>query len=272
MKAVISSTYDSKYLYFIPITVWCWNKLNVDVICFMPYSDYMGVEAKNQVPAQAIRDTLAKNNLRCELHYFNSPEHKRATYSQCSRLYASCLDLPEEEILVTSDADMALFRLPPYIGGFTVLGHDLVPQGQFPMCYISAKVKDWRRAFNLRGFTYQQCLDGLLGDIDCDNMRGNYWAKDQEEAYFRISSSSALVNINLVDRARPGTQCGSNRIDRDDSFWEERLNLDVLDAHLWRPGYTEENFPKILKLLKYFYPNDDFKWLVDYTNAYKQLL
>jgi len=268
-KAIISTTYSDTYLYYLPIVTYCWNKLGVDVICFIPDFEW---DSKENKKFDVVAYCLVKKNLRCDFRTFIAPEHKQATYSQCSRLYAACLDLPEEEILITSDVDMALFRIPPYIGGFTVLGHDLVPQGQFPICYISAKVKDWRRAFNLRDFTYEQCLDGLLGDIDCDNMRGNYWAKDQEEAYLRISSSSALVNVNLVDRARPGTQFASNRIDRDDSFWEERLNLDVIDAHLWRPGYTEENFPKILKLLKYFYPNDDFKWLVDYTNEYRRLL
>lgn len=82
MKAVISSTYDSKYLYFLPIVTWCWNKLGVDVICFVPYSDYMGSEANNQIPAQIMRDSLVKYNLRCEIHYFNAPEHKKATYAQ----------------------------------------------------------------------------------------------------------------------------------------------------------------------------------------------
>jgi len=275
MKAVISSTYNDKYLYFLPIITYCWNRLGVDVICFMPRFGYEKEDKSDDKwlnQSSLVHTTMRELGMKWDCHYFDAPKHKEATYAQVSRLYGACLDLPEDEVLFTSDVDMALFKLPPYIGGFTVLGHDLVPQGQFPICYISAKVKDWRRAFNLRDFTYQQCLDGILGEIEAQHFRGNYWGKDQEEAYLRISSSSALVDVNLVDRARPGTQFATNRIDRDDSFWRERLSPDIIDAHLWRPGYTDENFPKILELLQYFYPNEDFTWLIDYTDQYKKLL
>ena len=36
MKTIISTTYNDNYLFFLPITIWSWNKLGVDVICFMP--------------------------------------------------------------------------------------------------------------------------------------------------------------------------------------------------------------------------------------------
>jgi hypothetical protein len=265
MKAIISTTYDNKYLYFLPIVTWLWNKLGVDVICFVPYGFTHGDEYRGNFVA----DYIKKNNLNCNRYYFDAPKHKEATYAQCSRLYAACLDLPEDEVLVTGDIDMAMFKVPPYISGFTVFGADLVPQGQYPLCYLSATVKDWRAAFNLQNKTYQQALDELLGGIECENMKGNYWSKDQEEACNKIRLNQSLY---LLNRARHGTQFADNRIDRDDSFWESRLNIDVVDAHLWRPGYTEENFPKILKLIKYFYSNEDLTWIVEYTNKFRLLI
>ena len=36
MKAILSSTYDDKYLWNLPLVTWCWNKLGIDVICFLP--------------------------------------------------------------------------------------------------------------------------------------------------------------------------------------------------------------------------------------------
>lgn len=268
MKSVISTTYDDQYLFFLPITTWLWNRLGVDVICFMPHCVLNEDKIKNKLVWRTIDRIMGM----AAPVWFSAPKHKEATYAQCSRLYAACLDLPEDEILVTGDVDMGMFKLPvcyPVDGYFTIYGNDLVPNNQYPMCYISASVKDWRIAFEVNGRTYQQCLDDLVGVIECEHFRGNQWSLDQNVAYRKINLTQGLY---LENRARPGTQFASNRIDRDDSFWEERLTPDIIDAHLWRPGYTDENFPKILKLLKYFYPYDNFNWLIEYREQYLKLL
>lgn len=266
MKAVISSTYDPKYLYFIPITTYCWNRIGVDVVCFIPK---LTANSDDNRRIDLLLHTIRDNGLNIKLHEFEANDNKRVTYSQCSRLYGACLDLPEDEILVSADVDMANFQVPPFKEqGFTVFGSDLVPNDQYPICYVSGSVKTWREAFSLKGKTYQQSLDELLGDIECENMRGNFWAKDQEELCLKVKPTDPT----LVKRTNGITPFATRRIDRDDSFWEERLNLDVIDAHLWRDGFTDDNFAKIMKLLKYFYPYDDFKWLVDYTEKFKQLL
>jgi len=285
MKSVISTTYDDKYLYFLPIVTWLWNKLNVDVICFMPSGRstikknggvLQGVYPDGNQRMYLINETIKKNNNNLTIRCFNASEHKEATYSQCSRLYGACLDLPEDEVLVLSDIDMALFKNPvPMFGNstdelFKIFGADLVPENQYPICYISAPVKKWRKAFNTDGFTYQQCLDNLLGDIECENMRGNYWSKDQQTAHEVISSFNEIkVGLN---RARLNTQFADHRVDRDDQNWRAYVNDDLIDAHLWRPGYTDENHANIMELIRMKFPNDDFQWLIDYTQKYKELL
>ena len=281
MKAIISSTYDDKYLYFLPIVTWLWNKLGVDVICFLPYRlDKTTYPVKTGIEGDDLRytindprfglivNTCYAQNLKLQKHFFTCPEHKEATYAQCSRLYAACLDLPEDEVLITSDIDMGIFKIPDYAGFFSIFGTDLVPPNQYPMCYVSAEVKQWRLAIGV-GKTYQEQLDLLLGEIDCDNMKANYWAKDQETLFNLLKNSGAKIEMN---RAKTGTQFATNRIDRDDSFWRERLSPDIIDCHFWRPGYTDENFSKTLELLQYFYPNEDFTWIVEYTQAYKKLV
>lgn len=76
----------------------------------------------------------------------------------------------------------------------------------------------------------------------------------------------------LIPRARPGTQFAANRVDRDDINWRAYVNDDLVDAHLWRPGYTDENFANIMELLTMKYPNEDFTWLRTYNEQYKNLL
>ncbi len=265
-KAIISSTYHDLYLWNLPLVTWAWNRLGVDVICFAPFSR----DPMNCPTGDLVLKTLQDNNLKCEMKWFWAAEHKEATYAQCLRNYAACLDLPENEILITSDVDMLLLQLPFWFNNttMTVIGSDLVPNGQFPQCYIVGDVVHWREAFNLNGKTYQRAIDELLGEDECEHYRGNRWSVDQEQSFLNISK----VNHNLIPRARPDTQFAANRVDRDDINWRAYVNDDLVDAHLWRPGYTDENFANILELMQMKYPQEDFTWLISYKNDYIALL
>jgi len=268
MKAIISSTEDDKYLFFIPIVAWCWKKLDVQTICFIPSGRISALKI------DLIFEVLQKVDTPVEFHVFDCAEGKEATYAQCSRLYAGALDLLDDEILVTSDADMALFKLPiPELIDssvqFNVFGSDLVPPKQIPMCYVSAKASDWKLAFS-KGRSLQQCLDELLKNIESATMKSDYWGKDQEEMFNSLYLHPIVIQDN--PRARPGTQFASNRCDRDDINWRSYLGGYLVDAHLWRPGYTDENFANILELLQTQYPNDHFDWLIKYRNDYVSLL
>jgi hypothetical protein len=267
MKAIISTTYDDKYIWYLPLTVWAWNKLGVDVVCFMPYKNTGNT-------FMLVSDTLTKlpQTNKNVIYNFDCPKHKEATYAQCSRLYGACLDLPEDEILISSDIDMLVFNDSVCKANgekITSYGFDLTPESQLPMCYATAKVSTWRKVMQTGGRSYQQCLDDLLGDIDCDNMRGNYWAKDQEELADKVFATKDWF---LVPRAKPGTQFADKRYDRDDAYILDRLSPDTIDYHMNRPGYEDGNFSVILQVLQYHYPNENFQWLIDYNEEYKKLL
>lgn len=274
MKSIISTTYDDKYLFFLPLVTFAWNKLGVDVICFVPrnvYSKDVGYNIITINKVSLINKVIDDNKLSCIFYTFETPEHKEATYAQCSRLYAACLDLPEDEILVTGDVDMAVFKVPEYEYGFefTVTGDDLVPVGQYPMCYVSAKVKDWRNAFDLHSKTYQEKLDELLSSVECENMRGNYWSADQEQLYNKIIISDSMCT---VARTNGQNQFATKRYDRDDAYLLDRLSLDTIDYHMPRPGYEENNFNQIMTVLNFHYPGEDFTWLKEYRDKYVSLL
>jgi len=262
MKAIVSTTFDDKYLFSLPIITWCWNKLGVDVICFLPRTE-------NILPqVSLINKVQIEQGLRQKHYFFNAPEHKQATYCQVLRLYAACLDLPEDELLCTSDIDMILFQIPPYNSMFTIMGNDLTPDRQYPMCYANGTVKEWREAFDLNGITYQQAVDRLLGEDDCQHYRGNRWSTDQENLHRHLSK----INHSVVGRSNGQNQFATKRYDRDDSFLLDRLNLDTIDFHLPRPAHEEINFNIIMQVLKYHYPLDNFDWLINYREAYLKLL
>ena len=269
--AVISTTYDPKYLWYLPITTWVWNKMDYRIVCLLPQMRFNGEEDFVDL---VFNKTILKFPYGGNMQYvFECPEHKSATYAQCSRLYAAALDLPEHETLVISDIDMLVLNtdyfLPVADGIIDIYGADLVPPNQYPMCYAVANVKTWRQLIG-EG-TLQQHLDRLLGGIECENMRGNYWATDQENLYNLIHSNDE-VDYRLHNRAKPGTQFATQRLDRDDSFILDRLSPDIWDYHMNRPGYEPQNFEKIMAILSYYFPHEDLSWIVEYNEKFKQLL
>lgn len=267
IKAVIGCTGDEKYCWYIPIVIWAWNKFGIGVILFLPESSKTNPKIHLCLSYIDNKDDVNK------VCYFDMPNHKEATASQCVRLYASALDLPEDETLIISDIDMIVLNteyfLPTSDGIIDIYGADLVPPNQYPICYGIANVMTWRKLIG-EG-TPQQHLDRLLGHIECDNMRGNYWSTDQENLYNLIHSNDE-VDYRLFNRARQGTTFADHRLDRDDSFILERLSPDIVDYHMNRPGYEPHNFQIIMEVLKYYFPHDDFAWLVEYNEKFKQLL
>jgi len=267
MTAILSCTPTDLYLFNLPFAVHSWKKLGVSCVIFWTMPDVLHLE-KMELVSRYLDDSPRV--------YIEAPRPKAATYAQCSRLYGAALKfIPDNEILVTSDADMCVFSpifrdLSHNDKVFHVIGHDLVPDGQLPMCYIIASAREWRSAMKIEGRTVQQCVDDLLKGIEADNFRGNYWSKDQEEAHNRIieyaMNGDEAAPILFHNRAKPGTQFATLRADRDG--WPAPIPTDIIDAHLPRPGYLPENFDKIVKLFKTMYPGDDLEWMAEYYNKY----
>lgn len=272
MKAIISSTYDDKYFFFIPIVAWKWNQMGVDVLLFLPKTPIGNYP--NYKKLILLDECITKNNLRIYARMFKCREDKAATYSQCARLYASATTwgyngyepMEEDEHICMSDVDMYVNTHPFYADKFTIWGSDLVPDGQFPMCYARGTVKEWRELMKIGNKSYQECLDEIIGPIECENIKGNYWSFDQELLWNHTKDYA-----HLIGRARPGTQFAANRIDRDDIAWRDYLD-NFVDAHLWRDGYTDANFSNLMELLTHQYPNESFQWLIDFKNEYTKLL
>lgn len=272
MKAVVSTTYDSKYFFFLPIINWCWNKLGVDVICFAPTIP----DSKIADRINVVENAIISSGYGLALYNFISPIHKEATYAQCARLYAACIGLPEDECVVVSDVDMAVFGSEfSYLddGRIHSVGYDLLDIDsikQIAMCYLAMQVKDWRRVMDIGDKSYQQCLDELVGAIECEDFRGNQWSLDQVTAYKQFKKHG--INPVAHNRAKMPERFATRRYDRDDSYMLERLSHDTLDFHMNRPGYEEGNFIKIMTVLRFHYPNEDFTWLENYRNEYIRLL
>lgn len=265
MTAVFSSTYDPLYQFFIPIAAYSWRKLGVDSVCFMPWEGIDVNETKRwRLTLEYSPDIM--------FPFFKAPINKQATYTQLSRLFAGAIsNIPDDEWLITSDVDMAVFSTDLVFGDYDathVWGKDLVPDNQMAMCYVRMPKWKWRQVMDCGAHSYQQMLDLHLGHIECDHFRGNYWGYDQEQL------SKHVGNLDYIShpRAHPGTQFAQNRCDRDDANWQSTIGPSLFDAHLWRPGYEDNNFEKIITLFSKMYPEDDLTWMREYREKFIQLL
>lgn len=264
MIAILSCTADDKYLFNLPFAVKSWEYLGVECIVFMR-DEFLASYDERLALVKTVCPTASFWPYEC-------PPEKDATYAQCSRLYAAALQhIPGHEVLITSDADMCVFNFDywdqfEYNAWINVIGADLVPPEQVPMCYIAMPVTAWQQVMRIGLRTYQQCLDDLLKHIDADNFRGNYWAKDQETIYKHLFPFEELVKP--INRAKPGTQFATRRADRDG--WD--YSSDILDAHLPRPGHEPSNFHKVYSLFVQMYSDKDFQWMIDYRNEYVKLM
>ena len=252
MKGTIILGVDEtpKYLYYLPLVVWAWNKLGWDVVTF--YRGHMNV-AETLIPG------FRKYNIRECLGY---EPYSSATIAQVSRLYGSCV---ASGMLMTSDVDM----LPlsdywnPEEGKITTYGRDLTDY-HYPICYIAMKSADWIKVMNIESELYGVHLRRDL------RVQKNQWGLDQD-----IITENLIIygeeKITRVDRGtdkRTGYPVG--RVDR--SNW--RLDhKQLIDAHLPHDILTnEKSFQKVLELLHHVWPEEDFKWFINYHKEFKKLL
>lgn len=264
MKAVTSVTGDDKYLFFLPLITFCWEKLGVDVICFAP---------KRLFEDERFKLAWEYCNGHASIYPFKCTENQEITYAQCARLYAAAIpDLNQDEGLISTDIDMAVFSkdLLAKSEAVQLFGADLLEgEPMFPMCYCSCDVSQWWYFMRIGLRTYQECLDDLLKHIDVEHMKGNYWCKDQETLYAKLTESA--LRLEKHSRAKLPERFATKRIDRDDAYFMERLHPDTIDYHLHRPGTDEQNFKNIMKVFQYFY-SENLGWMIEYRNKYVELI
>lgn len=272
MKAVISTTFDDLYFFYTPIVLWSWKKIGCETILITP--SYPPQEKGLYERSLLAFSTCAKQNCYPINLCFEAPDHKKATYAQCARLFGAAFPLRDDkEVLITGDIDMAVFNEAYFAQAnnecINVFGADLVPPNQYPICYISMPATTWRTVMGIEnGTTVQKYLDELVGVIECEHFRANQWALDQDTIYKRLTASGHQPIKHY--RAKAPHQFATCRADRDG--WPDSPPIGIIDAHLPRPGYTEENFAKILKLFQEIYPDEDFTWMVEYQKEYIKLL
>ena len=250
---MLSCTDDPLYSFYIPIVVEAWRRLGYGAVICVPDRDFS--------PSFSFALNVPDN---VRLIKIRARDEQMITYIQCARIFAAAEFGEDNDILITSDVDM----LPIAHGyfdhtarGFHIYGGDLIQPNQYPLCYISARASEWRKAFVLNGATVTGAIDREIGHVKCDDMRGNYWFRDQETARKYIGE-----NVTIIPR-KLKTGKASGRLERE----EKNLRPFTIDAHLPRPGYEARNLNNIVHLLNQAFPGS-FNWVRDYANRFNELV
>lgn len=267
-KAVVIATDENPdYLFYIPIINKYWQVLGWDVIyrtklCLTPLHKFVYDSLLYEVD-------LKLDNERSPLLFNNL--YKTVTIYQSIRLYAANY-FSNYDYLMVSDADMLplISYWNPDYDNITSYGRDLTDY-HYPMCYIGMNVGNWRKVMELTGNTM---LD-MKRDLDVypkakSDKFEDYWCTDQDI----ITERLANFEVTRIDRGvDPNTGYPKGRIDR--SAWDKSLlQKERIDAHLFRKGWEEQNFQKILKLIiECFNPSsEEITWLMEYRDNFIKLL
>lgn len=175
--------------------------------------------------------------------------------SQCIRLYAHQYVAPDT-MLMTSDIDMLPLSdyWKPANDDITCYGRNLSNEHQ-PICYIAMTAKRWRFVMG----------NNMEADIE---RFGEKWTTDQDI----ITDNLSIFVCEYIDRPiSPLTGYPVGRIDR--SAWDRSLKQpERIDSHLLRPGWTDENWAKIIALIEEcLSPTiDELHWLHNYRDTWNK--
>jgi len=264
MIAVLSATEHDFYAMPLPFAVYSWNKLPMGFSCivFVPKGNNPKIDlAKKYCHSSTV------------FYEFDAEEKRIPTFSQVSRIFGAATEMAQLQLntlMITGDSDLCVFSdffQKMDDGCIHVVGHDLTPDDQYPMCFIGMPVYEWGVVMEINK-SYQSHIADLINPIEGLNIRGEQWSYDQWKIKKQLDKSGKNI---IFHKRSDGTNCfAKNRADRDS--WQNFNPYDIIDAHLPRPLTDEANFNKVYELFKIKYPTDNLDWMVEYYNEYKKLL
>ena len=211
-----ASDTNQKYLTCVPWFIEFWESMNNahSSVVFKPLV---------LVISDSLPEELKKFEQNCKVITTQLPSTFVA--QNIRSLYAG---LADSDYVVTSDIDMLPLNNKVILAGlnkvieskgtnsFAVL-RDVLPQGQYAICYSLASPKTWREVFNLHSesdvMTKLSQQFSSINSMDYEGQHGGYgWFSDQEFLYETVQSASESSQISLIKLTDDET--GHRRLDR----------------------------------------------------------
>lgn len=179
----------------------------------------------------------------------------------------------DDDVIMTCDMDMWPLCRDWFEQGYdytmNVLGSNAMIHldRYYPICYQKATVRIWERFIDLVHPDFMQAAFDLCR-AKWSTGHPEFW---NDEACLSDLYKRMRVPLNLIPR--PGARAGmmAGRVDRSRWCYYGPSEPGLIDAHLMRPGYSDENWPKLEALVRDFLPDwvDRFN---DYRNQYRAMI
>lgn len=253
MKRTVSIGVNSKpvYLYYIPLIKWAWNKLGWGTFIF-----HIGGSSK----FTRLIELTCHDGSTFPVKLLSEYNYPSETMAQVTRFYAYC---HTHDFIMLSDSDMIPLSdyWSPHPDNITCYGRDLSDE-HFPCCYVAMSSDNWRKvmgnAINQINFDLREFYPAAR----------NKWTVDQNLLTHRLNRVENKVLINRgIDQK---TNYPVGRVDR--SSWTLKHDT-LIDCHAPHDILTnEKSFHKVMELLHFNWPKEDFKWVINYHKEFKKLL
>ena len=239
--AVVSSTDDPKYAFFLPIVCRLWKEIGYEPLVLLVRGDWK----------KAVLDVVLN-----ECSYYKQEwiypvvGFKPSTAAQVSRLYATASEeIGADDWVLTSDADMLVFDRSWFIpekdaAKFTIYGGDAYAgKPRWPICYIGARASTWKSHFSV--FSGDNVNSAMGRELD--KGRVDDWNLDENIAGELITPDRAVV--------KPRGWAEGRALHRQDRAAWSPSPGPYFDCHALRPGYAFDNWYKLLSLLRFHAPS-----------------
>jgi len=257
-KYIVLSVNDNPdYLFHVPLTVWAWKYFGWEPIIF--YNS----ETWNNPSDFEILVLGGMNVLPLSIQGYQSD-----TITQVSRLYGSCI---VDGYVMTGDIDMLPISdyWKPEMDKLTVYGRDLTDY-HYPICYIGAPSVVWSEIMHLSHDDYNGYIKYDLDRLPQakSNDKTNRWVTDQDLITKRINDSKHVpTRIDRGTDNRTGYPIG--RVDRSNWTLDHK---EFVDCHMFHSIQNDDaKFKKTIEMLHTVFPNEDFKWWINYVKEFRKL-
>jgi hypothetical protein len=262
-KVILSTDLNEEYLFFTPITAFCWNYFGFTPIIYIIINDK--IKSRNLGLVIKILNTLKIN---CKIFIVqNNSNFKDCTIAQTIRLFG-WENENENDYIVLGDIDMIPLNsfLNRDFDKLNVFGYDLTDRTQIPMCYVGMKKKFWENVIHSEKdkSEYENVLISLSkisSNSNSDDFE-KYWYCDQIILTDSIKSFGEN-NFNFIDRGKMNNGYAVKRVDRGNWNWDK--NEEYMDSHLLRN--PQKNFSQIYDLIDNYFKKD-CSWMKEYYSEF----
>lgn len=269
MKVIFSSDTLPMYMFCLPLTSLLWKTVGFEPICLLA-----GLENEwENNPLNKFVLTRTKET-GAEIYFIGHvPGTNDGTVSQVSRLFSGCINLPEDEYVLTSDVDM----WPLNKTWFHQKGNKVnlfyanaYNHEKYPMCYIGTSIKYWREIMDIIPGKHinDSISHRIITGIGENASFMDSWNFDellfgqQIKKWSGYPSECHMINRNPTRDGPP-----EGRIDRYN--WSYPGYQDsLIDAHLLRMPWKTGNWELTYPILRDMLSNEEYNWCINYRKEF----